>query len=66
MAAKTQQTQPVNLESTARRADLVSALKHQGCTSAAAAKAAAKAMSHQDEALEVALRRAIEYARKAA
>ncbi len=56
----------LNLESTSRKSDLVSALKHQGCTRAAAEQATAKAMSHQDEALEVALRRAIGYAREAA
>jgi len=53
-------------KSTARKADLVSALKHQGCSPLAARRAAELAISHQDPTLEAALRRAIEYARKAA
>ncbi len=57
---------PLNLGSTARRQDLVSALKHLGCTQAAASKAATVAMSHQDEQFEVALRRAISYAHQEA
>lgn len=64
MAAKAEPT--LNLESKARHNDLVSALKHQGCSPATARRATELAMSHQDPTLEAALRRAIEYARKAA
>ncbi len=69
MAAGPQQTpapKVVDLENKARRQDLVSALKHQGCSPLAARSAAELAMSHQDPDLESALRRAIDYAREAA
>lgn len=56
----------LNLESTQRMSDLVSALKHQGCTPAVCKRAAERALFHQDPDLESALRRAIDYAREAA
>ncbi len=57
---------PVRLVEGTRRAEIKSALRNLGCSGTAAAEAADSAMSHQDPDLESALRRAIDYARKAA
>ncbi len=57
---------PENHGSTARKQDLISALKNQGCTPSTARRAVERAMFHQDPDLADALRRAIDYAREAA